>query len=270
MKNKGNILIVLLMGIIIVILLTLCILLATNTISFNVNSNKQNTGTQDNSKKDNNSDEEKNTYIINYEEEVYTTKNSQNTESTKSKRNIIKITNDNNKDAASSIETKLNSISDKQWEEIKNMADETKENTYQAVGVNYLFKTGVINDNRLTITASMDGNFGGVGWTSNEGYNFDATTGNLLKLSDIGTGVYDYLYNNSINELEKDSSTLVENWKEKVKEELNKDGNWYFTNDGMKINFPKYSLADGATGIITIDIAKDNINQYLFDKYKIK
>lgn len=264
MKNKGNILIVLLMSIIIVMLLALCILLATNTISFNVNSNKQNMGTQDNS------NEEKNTYTINYKEEVYVTKNSKNVESTKSKRNIIKISNDKNEDAASSIETKLNLISDKQWEEIKNMADETKENTYQVVGVNYLFKTGIINDNRLTITASMDGDFGGVGWTSDEGYNFDAATGNLLKLNDIGTGVYDYLYNSSINELEKNNYTLIENWKEKVKEELNKDGNWYFTNNGMKINFPKYSITDGASGIITIDIAKEDINQYLFDKYKIK
>ena len=54
------------------------------------------------------------------------------------------------------------------------------------------------------------------------------------------------------------------------KTELNKDGNWYFTKDGIKVIFPKYSIACGAEGSIIIDISKNDINPYLNAQYKIK
>ena len=86
--------------------------------------------------------------VINMKE--YVTKNSQNNDSTINKRNIISIKNNNNEKSALAIETKLNDISNKEWEEIKTMADESKETTYDGMGVNYIFKNGVINSSRLT------------------------------------------------------------------------------------------------------------------------
>ena len=117
------------------------------------------------------------------------------------------------------------------------------------------------------------GSFGGIPWDNNEGYNFDAVTGNLLKLDDLGTGVFDYIYSQSISQIEKEStesSCLEGDWKDRAKTELNKDGNWYFTKDGIKVIFPKYSIACGAEGSIIIDISKNDINPYLNAQYKIK
>lgn len=101
-------------------------------------------------KKDKVSRQKNNDYKISYKDEEYVTKNSQNNDSTINKRNIISIKNNNNEKSALDIESKLNDISNKEWEEIKTMADESKENTYDGIGVNYIFKNGVINSSRLT------------------------------------------------------------------------------------------------------------------------
>ena len=63
-----------------------------------------------------------NDYKISYKDEEYVTKNSQNNDSTINKRNIISIKNNNNEKSALDIESKLNDISNKKWEEIKTMA----------------------------------------------------------------------------------------------------------------------------------------------------
>ena len=263
---KNNKVVALLIVVIVVILTVLYVLFAMNKIKSNNNSN------------DNQSqkDENKNSYVINYKEENYTTKNRENIEITNNKRNVITIENKINPKAASSIENKLNEISNTNWEEIKKMADITNENSNTGLGVNCLIETGEITNNRLTFIVNTVGSFGGLPWDNNEGYNFDATTGNLLKLTDLGTGVFDYIYNRSISQLEKnniDSSYLANDWKDRVKKELNKEGNWYFTKDGIKIIFLKYSLSDNAVGMVgsdIINISKKDINPYLNDQYKIK
>lgn len=264
MKKNNNLIVIILMGIIILILVVLCILFATSKISLNLDENNKIEEKQDKSSSQKNND-----YKISYKDEEYITKNSHNNDSTINKRNIISVKNNDNEKSALAIESKLNDISNKEWEEIKNMADESKENTYDGIGVNYIFKNGVINGSRLTFLANVSGSFGGVLWLSDEGYNFDAETGELLKLEDIGTSVYDYVYNTCISNLEGETS-LFDNWKDSVKEELNKDGNWYFTDNGIRIVFQKYSISDGSFGIKIVDIKKNEINKYLLDKYKIK
>ena len=261
------------MGVIIVILVVLCTLFATNKITLNNNSNQDKINNKTNNNNQSKEEENTNSYTINYKEETYTTKNKEDIENTNNKRNVITIENKNNPNAASLIENKLNEISDKMWEEIKNMADDSNENSSTGLGVSYLIETGEITNNRLTFIVNTVGSFGGVSWDNNEGYNFDATTGILLKLTNLGTGVFDYIYNQSITQIEKnntESSCLEEDWKDRVKTELNKDGNWYFTKDGIKVIFPKYSLACGAEGSKFINISKKDINSYLNDQYKIK
>ena len=63
-----------------------------------------------------------NDYKISYKDEEYVTKNSQSNDITINKRNIISIKNNNNEKSALDIESKLNDISNKKWEEIKTMA----------------------------------------------------------------------------------------------------------------------------------------------------
>lgn len=265
MKKENNKLIILMICII-VILVVLCALFATDTISFDSKNNEAN---------NDNNQEVENKYIISYEDEVYISKNTNNIEISKNKRNIVNVKNDSNTESANLIQTKLNEISDFNWNKsIKPMADSIALDSanYDNLGVNYLFETGEINDNRLTFIANMSGSFGGAAWTSNEGYNFDAKTGELLDLSNIGTGVYDYLYNRSINEIEnnkKENSCLDNDWKNKVKESLNVVGNWYFTKDGIRVVFQKESIGCSTQGITYIDVDKSDINSYLKDAYKI-
>ena len=73
-------------------------------------------------KKDKVSRQKNNDYKISYKDEEYVTKNSQNNDSTINKWNIISIKNNNNEKSALDIESKLNDISNKKWEEIKTMA----------------------------------------------------------------------------------------------------------------------------------------------------
>ena len=47
------------------------------------------------------------------------------------------------------------------------------------------------------------------------------------------------------------------------------DGNWYFTYKGIRIVFPKYSIACGAGDVIGIDIDKNVVNDYIKDEYKV-
>ena len=117
MKKNNNLVIIILMGIIILILVVLCILFATNKISFNLSENNK-----IEEKKDKVSRQKNNDYKISYKDEEYVTKNSQNNDSTINKRNIISIKNNNNEKSALDIESKLNDISNKEWEEIKTMA----------------------------------------------------------------------------------------------------------------------------------------------------
>ena len=263
MKKENNKLLILVIGII-VILIVLCILFATNTISFN-NKNNETSNNQDGENK----------YVISYDDDIYISKNNNNIEISKNKRNIVSIKNDSNPTSANLIQTKLNEISDFNWNKnIKPMADSVAldSTNYDNLGVNYLFETGEINDNRLTFIANMSGSFGGVSWTSNEGYNFDAKTGELLDLNSIGTGVYDYLYNKSISEIENNKDEnycLYNDWKNKVKESLNIAGNWYFTKSGIRVVFQKNSIGCSAQDITYVDIDKSDINSYLKDVYKI-
>ena len=73
-------------------------------------------------KKDKISCQKNNDYKISYKDEEYVTKNSKNNDSTINKRNIISVKNNNNEKSALAIESKLNDISNKEWEEIKTMA----------------------------------------------------------------------------------------------------------------------------------------------------
>lgn len=270
--NKNQV-IVLLMTVIIVILGGAYFLFATNKITFNNSSNQNNLNNKSNSGNQFQNDGNKSSYIINYKEEAYTTKNKEGIENTNSKRNVITIENKNDTSAASLIENKLNEVSNTNWEEIKKMADDSYENSSTGLGVSYLIETGEVTNHRLTFIVNTVGSFGGIPWDNNEGYNFDAVTGNLLKLDDLGTGVFDYIYSQSISQIEKEnieSSCLEGDWKDRAKTELNKDGNWYFTKNGIKVIFPKYSIACGAEGSRIINVSKSDINPYLNDQYKIK
>ena len=185
MKKDNNNITIFLIGIIIVLLATFLILILTNKITFNTNNLKEEKREKIDEKQDN---EEKEIYEITFEEEEYITKKSDGTEVSKSTRNIPKITNNKNQEAADKIVKYLTDISNKEWNDsIKKMADQVTDDNvpYKDLGVKYLYETGVTTENRLTFILTMNGGFGGVGWLSEEGYNFDAKTGDVLTTDTI-------------------------------------------------------------------------------------
>ena len=121
----------------------------------------------------------------------------------------------------------------------------------------------------------MNGGFGGVSWASKQGFNFNSQTGDILSLSDItkDNASKEYILNKVYNYLDKEASNenncLFDDYKEKAKEEINKEGNWYFTEYDLVIVLQKYSVACGAAGVKEINIPKDEINNYLKEEYKI-
>ena len=276
MKKDNNNITIFLIGIIIVLLATFLILILTNKITFNTNNLKEEKREKIDEKQDN---EEKEIYEITFEEEEYITKKSDGTEVSKSTRNIPKITNNKNQEAADKIVKYLTDISNKEWNDsIKKMADQVTDDNvpYKDLGVKYLYETGVTTENRLTFILTMNGGFGGVGWLSEEGYNFDAKTGDVLTTDTIAINKDEFKKymlrktNEKIEELKKGENNCIrDDYQNNLEEEINRNGNWYFTKTEIKIKLQKYSIACGAGGISEINLPKEEVNQYLKDEYKI-
>lgn len=233
------------------------------------------------SKDENNIEDQDNKidFDISYKDEVYTTKNNAGYVVSTSKRNLPVINSSKNQFVADKIVLSLTGISDKEWNgNIKSTADEMVDMAKDATedmkfGVNYLFTTGIYNDNRLTFKLEMNGSFGGVTWPGESGYNYDVKSGDMLKLYDISSD-YDNFMNvlkvNVENYLKSGNDMcLVDDYSSKLENLINTDGNWYFTDRGIRVVFPKYSIACGSAGIIGIDIDKSLINYYIKDEYKV-
>ena len=276
MKKENNNLTIFLLGIIILLLATILIPLVTNTITFNTNKPKEEQTIEEQTE-EKQEIEEKDTYKITYEKEEYTTKRSDGTESSKNTRNLPRIINPKNQSVADKIVKYLTDVSNKEWENnIKKMADEVTELPYDDLGVTYLYETGITTANRLTFILTMNGGFGGVGWLSEEGYNFDAKTGDILTTDTIAINkdeLKKYMLrktNEKIAELKKvENNCIRDDYQNNLEEEINRNGNWYFTQTEIKIKLQKYSIACGAGGITEINLPKEEVNQYLKEEYKI-
>ena len=274
-NDKSKNIIIALLIIIIVILVGIVGLILTGTLTINTSNNTQ-ISEEDNNEQEENK-EEKNLFEISYKEEEYITKNNKGYIISKSTRNLPVIINSNNQETADKIVNSLTMISDKEWNDsIKDMADQVSEmdsDKDMELGVTYLFETNVITDNRLTFKLEMGGAFGGVTWAGEWGYNYDAKTGELLTLENISTDsvkLKETIANEVINYIEANSiAIIVDDWKNEVFKLINTTGNWYFTDNGVEVTLPKYSISVGATGIIKVEIAKNVINDYLQEQYKI-
>ena len=289
-RDKKNVIIIILIVIII------CLLgyfiydrlgMSTSSNIVKDKSSENNLNDLENDEKEDN--DQKITYTISYKEDEYITKNTAGYTISVSKRNLPVITNKNNQAAADKIVSSLTDISNEDWNgSIKEMADQVAEMESDkdlGLGVTYLFSTGVLTENRLTFRLEMDGSFGGVTWAGDTGYNYDAKTGELLTLESIAVD-YNNLQNIMIEKIEEyienypyeinlnDYDGIEEakndpNWRKLLIELINQSGNWYFTETGIKICLPKYSVAVGASGIIKVDIEKNIFIHYVKEEYQV-
>ena len=215
----------------------------------------------------------KDEYKITFKYETYKSYKESGEVTFENTRNLPVIINEANQAAADKIVKSLTTISDKAWEKIKESSDEYREFQYTA-GVQYLLNTYINKENYLVFKAIQSGSFGGVGWNAEEFYNYDAKTGELLTLESISTDyanfkkmisdkVRDYISNNI-------EDVLVSDVDQAINDILNQDGNWGFTETGINIQLPKYSIGSGADGVRTVKIDKSDVNSYLLEEYKIR
>lgn len=216
-----------------------------------------------------------------FEEEKYVTKNKKGIKLSENTRTIPKITFSSNQKAADKIAKSLKEISDKEWtNNIKVAADDLKEDEiyenaeeYEGLGATLYFNNEPNISRIMTFTLTLSGGFGGVGWYNYWGYSYDVTTGELLTLKTLTDNYSKFeetLLSQVKQELEKLKSEveIYDLSDQQIIDYINQTGNWILTEDGITIIFQKYEIADGATGLISIDIDKSIINKHLKKEYK--
>ncbi|MGN1371416.1 MAG: RsiV family protein [Candidatus Coprovivens sp.] len=218
---------------------------------------------------------------ITYTEENYETENKNNVVITKNTRNIPDIKFSSNQPSADKIKKSLIAFSDSEWNNNIKLAaagvaeegiyDDLTE--YDGLGASLIFENSKVTNHRITFYLSLEGCFGGVGWNGYNGYNYDITTGELLTLETISNNHSKLMatikteINKKLNEL-KEEIEIYDKSEEEINNLINKEGNWYFTDSGIEIIFQEYEISNGASGIITVTIDKNLINDYLKDEYK--
>lgn len=228
-----------------------------------------------------------NDFIITFKEEENVVKTPKGFIAITNKRNVPKIENKNNPEAAKKIENELLKISDAMWNSVNKNADEYALDMDEYVdsdselGVSYIISVGKQNDKIITFNIETIGSMGGVPWDNYEGYNFDIDTGDRLTLKSISN---DYSKFTKFITGEMEKSIKEQGILEDVKEyilmedgatlenkliEYEKSGNWYFEDDKLVIAMPKYSIGYGAMGTIITNIKIEDINEHLKDKYKL-
>ena len=236
---------------------------------------------------DNDSNVSQNGFIITYEDEEYIAKTKKGYIAVSNKRNLPNIKNKNNQEVADNIKNELVKISDKYWDSVKEQSDEyvldheDYINDDTDLGVSYIYNSGFKNDKIISFTLTTEGSMGGVGWSGYEIYNFDITTGELLSLKDIVED-YDKTIDFITFEMEKHvkAEGLYDGVKEYVGvmekttlrkriEEYIDSGIWQFEDDSFIVTMPKYSIGNGAMGLITCSIDIKDMNEYLKTDYQI-
>jgi len=130
----------------------------------------------------------------------------------------------------------------------------------------------------ISISASLGGSAGGVGWTAVRGFTFDLNDGKRLALSDIFIESSDYLnvihrhlaqgIADEIADENEDtdgfdiSDPLSEEGLEMVAKAYEVE-DFILSNDSLVLFFQKYAIADGASGVRIYSIPYSNIKDIL-------
>ncbi len=211
------------------------------------------------------------TFSVTYKEEEYVKSTIDGIE-IKNLRNIPSITNSSNKEVANTITNYLTEVSNKEWDNIKKTTDDVVESNVKEedMGITLLYKESIVTSGRLSFTLEMTGNFGGVTWNNESAYNFDAKTGKILTLKDIGQGAFDIVKKECEDYIEMSEEIKSQVYYEKeerqsLDELLSKEETWYFEYNQLVIILPKNSISNQE---VKIPIAKSKINDSLYEQYK--
>ena len=257
-------------------------------VASNINDNTANETAENNSNTntENTVIDSKNDFIITYKDEEKIAKTKKGYIAITNKRNVPTIESKSNPEVAKKIEKELIKISDKMWNDVNENADEYAVDmdeyldSNSEIGVSYIISTGFKNDKIITFNFETIGSMGGVPWDGYSGYNFDIKTGERLTLKSISNN-YSKFTKYIADEMEEsiESQGLLDDVKEYISLEegttledklieYEESGNWYFKDDKLMIDMPKYSIGYGAMGTISTNINVKDINEYLKDEYK--
>lgn len=145
-------------------------------------------------------------------------------------------------------------------------------NWYRSAYYNFEAKIGDI----ISISASLDGGMGGVGWAGIEGDTFDLNTGEKLGLSDIFkvneaeylNFIYDFVSDRITADIEESLKAgygspyfFDDPYSEQGRESIGEfdPNDFYLTKTALIVFYPKYALAEGASGPQIFEIPYDSI-----------
>ena len=107
---------------------------------------------------------------------------------------------------------------------------------------------------------------GAHGYVCDYSRNFSLKTGEELAFDDIFTADFKpFAEEYIINELEKreEEYGLWEDYKEQVNKRIEKEANWYLTENGFLITFSPYEIASFGKGIIEVEIPYEDLQKYI-------
>jgi cell division protein FtsL len=219
-------------------------------------------------------------YYATYETEKYETKNQAGEVSVINERNIITLTNAAYPKAATLIQQALRSTMDDEWNnDLKRAADDYSEagSAGHEVGVTYKVNLEYQNENFVTFSITMTGGYGGVGWTADYIYSFDAKTGERIGI-DTCTEHPDQLISTLVQATKKvmaDNNYPVQDTRNEGEDSLytqsmSKEGCFGILEDGIHVKHQKYEISGGSSGVIDVTLDKTRSNSLLKENYKIK
>ncbi len=211
-------------------------------------------------------------FEIEYKEETYITKNDNGEVVFENKRNLPIIKSSKHSNSAEKIQKSLTEISNKNWNYIKETSDEYKDSPSKT-GINYMLGTSVFGKNYISFMANQSGSFGGTSWSAEELYTYDIETGELLNINSFAKDEKEFkeFLTKKVKEYVKENfdESALSGLDSKVKDIIEKSGNYGMQYGSFSIILPKYSIGAGADGVRVVEISKDEINSYLKDRYQI-
>lgn len=154
-----------------------------------------------------------------------------------------------------------------------------KDNWYRSADYNLELVSGDI----ISMSADLNGGAGGVSWADIEGDTFNLKTGKKLSLGDIFkvnndeymNFIYDFVSKKIMSEINSDKysrqgymfddANSGEGYKSIRKYDQN---NFYLTKNALVVFYPKYELADGASGPKMYEIPYESISDMMAIKVK--
>ena len=140
-----------------------------------------------------------------------------------------------------------------------------------------IYEVAYAKNHLISFSAEVDGGAGGVGWTGIAGKTYDLLTGDPMLLNDFFKITSDEVKSIFIDIISKQIASTIENstsgnpftfespyddGKLSIENEF-KFENYYLTEEGFVIIYPKYALSYGAAGPLKFLISFSDVKDYL-------